>query len=307
MQFLHVDAENSAYFNRQLEVIKAQTYDEKPLPLKGLTLVPMTSNTPAGADLITYRSFKLIGIAKFISDYASGNIPSVDTIGTETSQKIKTFADKFSYSIQELAQASMNNVNLPARKAIGARNMVEQLLNRTVLLGDSNFGLRGVLNFPGITAYTVLADGTGSSKLWSTKTPDQIIRDMRGLINAVYISTNGVETPNTFLMSQANYTYISTVRMGTANDTTILEFAKRNFTDITRWDWLPELATASATAGDRLYCGVFDNQHIEFEVPVPFTMLPPQPKSLAFEVPCYGRTAGVLCYYPLAFAYGDIS
>jgi len=303
--FLQVDADSTAYFARQLETIKKKTYDEKTRPLKGLSLLPRSNEAHPGASTITYRSYKDIGIAKFIADYATGNIPKVNVIGVEVSQPIRTFAVGFDYSIQEVDQSNMTGQNIPARKAIAARKATEQLLNRTALLGDAEFGLNGFLNFPGNTEYTVPADGTGSSKLWSTKTPDQIVRDIRGMINAVEVTTNGVEIPNTVLLPQAQYKYVETTRMGSNTDTTILQFMKTNFSDIKTWMWLTELATLGTGSTTRMMCGMVDPDHVQFEVPRAFEMLAPQARGLGWEVPTHGRTAGVLEYYPLAFAIAE--
>lgn len=302
---LHVDDASTAVFNRQLETVKAKSFDEKSRPLKGLALVPITSEAHPGATTITYRSYKGVGVAKFISDYASGKIPDVTVIGSEVSQKMRTFANKFNYSVQELEASRMTGMPLNARKIVEARKATEQLLNRTCLLGESSVGLRGLLNFPGNTEYTVPADGTGSSKTWATKTPAQIVRDIRGLINAVAVTTNGVEVPNTVGLPQTQFSYLESTIMSSGSDTTILQFLKKNFSDITNWVWLSELATIGTGGTARMWCGVVDTDHVNLEVPTMFTMLPPQAKALAWDVPCYGRTGGILEFYPLAFAYGD--
>lgn len=305
MQFEHVDAENSAFFARQLEVIKAKTYDEKSRPLKGMSLVPISQAVPAGADTVTYRSFKGVGIAKFLSDYASGNIPRADVIGTEVSRKIKSYGNAIGYSIHELAQSQYTGVNLTNEKLRYARQAVEQFIDRVILVGDATYGMNGLLNYPGFTEYTVVNDGTGASKLWSTKTSDQIIRDIAGMVDAVYVGTNGTENPNTILLPQARYTYIARTRMGTNNDTTILEYAQKVFPQITRWDWVPELATIGAGTTARMMALSIGPNWIECEIPVMFDVQPPQTRGLEFEVYCHGRTGGNQVYYPLAFSYAD--
>ena len=305
MQFERIDAENTAFMQLQLEQVKAQVYNEKSRELKGMSLVPIGRTVPAGADTVAYRRFKSIGIAKFISDYASGNIPRIDLIGTKETREIKPFADSIGYSVHELAQAAFTGMNIPAEKMIRARTAIEELLDRVILVGDADFGFEGILNNSQFTQYTVPNDGTGTTKTWSTKTPDQIIRDLSGLVDAIYVGTNGRENPNTILLPMAQFTYISRTRMGTVNDTTILEYAKSVFQQITRWDWLPELGTIGAGGTARMVALTLDPMHIECEVPVMFEALPAQARGLEFEVFCHGRTGGNKVYYPLAFSYGD--
>lgn len=305
MQFEHTDAENTAFMQLQLEFIKPQLYNEKSRERKGMGLIPIGRTVPAGADTVSYRRYKSIGIAKFISDYASGNIPRVDLIGTKESREIKPFATSVGYNIHELQQAAFTGLNIPAEKLVRARDAVEELLDRTILVGDADFGFEGILNNSQFTEYTVPADGTGSVKGWPKKTSDQIIRDIAGLINAIFVGTNGRENPNTILLPMAQYTYISTTRMGTTNDTTILEYAKKAFPQITKWDWVPELSTIGASGTARMIALTVSPLHIECEVPVTFEVLPAQARGLEFEVFCHGRCGGVKVYFPLAFAFGD--
>src|SRR5690606_26708345 len=62
---------------RQLDYVKARTYDRKLPPMNGLTLVPQSSDTPEWAETITYRSYDSVGMAKIIANYAD-DLPRVD-------------------------------------------------------------------------------------------------------------------------------------------------------------------------------------------------------------------------------------
>lgn len=301
----HMDTEQSAYFARQLESIKTQTYDEKTRPLKLLEAIPKDTSIHPAADEVIWRSFKGIGIARFLNDYTMGNVPKANVIGTENRVKIQTFGEGFDITVHEMNQVSLTGMNLSARKAIEVRKHVEQLLNRTAVSGAPEYNLKGLLNYSGITEYTVPNDGTGSTKTWATKTPDQIIRDIRGLIDAVEVTTNGVEIPDTVYLPQAKYSHLASTRTGSSGDMTLLEFIKKNFPQITRWDYLSELTGFGAGGTDRMFCGRLTADAVQFCMPKALEFVPPQAKGLVWENYAYGRCGGVTVYYPLAFAFGD--
>ena len=304
---LKLDANESAFFKRQIEYIKAKTYDVKYKDLKAFTLIPISNESPSGATEITWRQFAGVGFAKIISDYAN-DFPRVDVYGVETTTKVRGIGASYGYSVVEIRRAQMANIPLDQKKANMTRRAIEQVINQLAWLGDTDYNIQGLLNFPGITAGTIPADGSGASRLWTSKTPDQIIRDLTNLISAVVVTTNGKEMPTTLLLPIANYLYIANTKMSTPSDKTILSFFLENQRmagTIQRVDWLPELTGAGALGVNRALVYVQDEDHITLEIPQPFEQFPSDQEGMEFEIACHAETAGVLVYYPLSIAYGD--
>jgi hypothetical protein len=302
---MHLDANESAFFMRELEYIKSVTYDVKYKPLKGLLLFPTSTEANTGASQVTWRQFALVGNAKIIADDAN-DLPLADTYGIENPYKVKTVGVKYRYTIQEIRESMFAGKRLDQRKAAAARRAVDQQINIIALTGDTDNQINGLINSPGIGSYSVPADGTGSSALWSSKTGDQINRDVTGMINAVFNATNGVEYPDTLLLPVQQYAYIATTRMTQFTDRTILEFLLMSSPFIKTVDWLPtELAGAGVGATNRMMIMARDDMHLSLEIPQPFEQLDPQLTNFVFEVPCRARTAGLLIYYPQSVAYGD--
>jgi hypothetical protein len=300
----NLDSGESAFFNRELEYVKTRTYDTKYKALKAFDLIPISTEAGNGVTTITYRKFTQVGLAKIIADYAH-DFPRVDVYGEEASVKVKGVGDSYGYSIKEIRESQRTGKRLDQRRAVSARRAIEEVINTSALLGHAASGLNGLINYPGITEYTVPADGTGSSKLWSTKTPDQIIRDITGLINAVINPTSAREQPDTLLLPVSKYLYIANTRMGTVSDVTILQYLLKNNTMIKKVDWLKELEAAGSGGVDRMFVYPMDEEHLTLELPQPFEQFAPQQKGMEFEIPCHAETAGVIVYYPLAIAYGD--
>lgn len=299
-----LDAGESAFFKRELEYIKQKTYDAKYKVLKGLEIIPISAEANNGATEITYRKFFGIGFAKIISDYAT-DFPRVDTYGEEATVKCKGIGDSYGYSIEEIRQSQFSGKRLDQRRADFARRAMDEKINAISLTGDTASGLNGLLNYPGITSATIPADGVGASKTWASKTPDQIIRDVTNMVNAVVVTTNGRELPDTLLLPLAQYNDISTRRVSIASDTTVMEYILRTSPYIKKIDWIVELAAAGALGVDRCMIICRDENHVTLEIPQPFEQFDPQMRGMTYEIPCHAKTAGVIVYYPLSIAYGD--
>lgn len=299
-----LDANESAYFNRQLETIKAKTYDTKLKNLKALTIIPVNTSGSNGVDVITWRSFTQVGRAKMIGDYAT-DFPRVDVYGVEQSVKTKGIGDSYAYSIKDIRRSQQaGGTPLDQRRAMAARRAIDEQIDQIALFGHAATGLKGLLNYTGITSYTV-ANGASTFKTWATKTPQEILKDVKGMVDAVMVPTKGREVPDTLLLPLAQYNLIADMQMGTVNDTTVMAYILKNNPYIKRIEWLNELTGAGAGVTDRMMVGTFDEEHITFEMPQPFEQFTPQPEGMAFKVPCHAEVGGCIIYYTQAFATGD--
>jgi hypothetical protein len=299
-----LDANEGAFFKRELEHIKQKSYDAKYKELKGLTLIPISAEANIGATEITWRKFFGIGFAKIISDYAN-DFPRVDTYGEEATVKIKGIGSSYGYSIKEIRQSIYSGKRLDQRRANFARRANDEEINAIAISGDTASGLNGLINYPGITGATILADGTGAAKTWASKTPDQIIRDVNTLLNAVVVTTNARELPDTLLLPLTQYNDIATRRVSSVSDTTVMEYILRTSPYLKKIDWLIELAGAGALGVDRALVYCKDEDHLTLEIPQPFEQFDPQMRGMEYNIPCHSETAGVIVYYPLSIAYGD--
>jgi hypothetical protein len=301
---VHLDANESAFFLRQLDYIKTQTYDIKYAELKARKLIPVSSEADPGAEKIFYRSYDQTGLAKVVSNYAD-DLPRADVKGLEYSVSVKTLGASYGYNIQEVRAASYGNVPLEQRRANAARRSIAQLENTLAFFGDTASGIQGLFTAANVTSVTIPADGTGSSKLWSTKTPDQILRDMNLVANTVVSTSLGVEMPDTMLLPLSQYNYVASTARSATSDTTILNYFLQNNPYVKQVEWVNELATAGASSTARLYAYRRSADVLTMEVPSDFEQLELQINNLTYKVPCIERFAGVLIYYPLAIAYGD--
>ena len=301
---VRLDSNESAFFNRELTFVKSKSYDAKLAELKGLKLIPISTEAGAGVSEIAYRQYRGVGFAKVIAAYAK-DFPRVDVYGEEKSVKVKGIGDSYGYSIKEIRASQRAGKNLDQRRAITARRAHDEQMNKMALKSDPVNGTNGLLDYPGITEVTLQSDGTGSSKTWASKTPDQIVRDINDMITAVMDPTSAREVPDTLLIPIAQYNDISTRRIGEDGTKTLLKYILDNSPYVKKIDWLAELKGFGAGGADRAMVGTFDEEHITLEVPQPFEQFEAQQEGMEFTIPCHSECAGSIIYYPLAFAYAD--
>lgn len=301
---MRLDSNESVFFNRELAYVKAKSYDAKYAELKGLSLIPISTEAGAGVNEIIFHQYRGVGFAKVIADYAK-DFPRVDIYGEEKAVKVKGIGDSYGYSIKEIRASQRTGKNLDQRRAITARRAHDEMMNRMALKSNPADGTFGLLDFPGITEVTLQADGTNSSKTWASKTPDQIVRDINDLVNAVMEPTSAREVPDTLLLPIAQYNDLASRRIGEAGEKTLMRYILDNSPYIKRIDWLSELKNFGAGGTNRALVGRFDEEHLTLEIPQPFEQFEAQQEGMEFTIPCHSECAGTIIYYPLAFAYAD--
>lgn len=298
-----LDSKESAFFQRECEYVKTRTYDAKPPLLKGLTLVPQASGIPLGTSEITYRRYTEAGQAKLIANYAK-DFPRADVYGEEQTVKVFDIGASYGYNIKEIRESALTGKHLDQRRATAARNAIERKLNDMTLVSNKEAGTYGILDFPGLTESTLPADGEGGSKQWAKKDSDKIIRDINIVLGSVIEPTKGVEVPNSLLLPLNVYTALQSRRLGTT-EFSLLKYIKDNFPMFTRIDWLNELSTIGAGGTGRIMVGCFDEEHCENQIVNQFEQGDVEQEGMEYKIPCMASTAGVIVYYPGAFAYAD--
>lgn len=298
-----LDANESVFFARQLEFVKSQTYDVKRVNLNALTLMPVSTAIPEGATTHAYRQYDTVGMAKVIGNYAD-DMPRADVVGKEFINPIRSIGNSYGYNVQEIRSALFAGTNLNARKAAAAARAHQERINALAFSGDVDHGLPGLLNNTNIPEVTLLADGTGSSKTFASKSADKIVRDVNSLINRIISQSKGVHRATEVWMPIEQYALISTTQNSTASDVTILEFLQRNFPNVT-FRQVVELDGAGAAGADRMYALENSIDNWQLEIPMMMRQYTPQQQGLEFVVPMESRFAGVIVEYPLAFSYAD--
>lgn len=304
-KFLNLDAGEGIFFERELLSIKARTFDVLYPELLARTLFPLDSTTDTGAATVGYQTWDHVGMAKLISNY-SDDLPNIEVGMTETIRKIYSEGVAFGYSIQDIRAARLAGKPLEQRKANAARRQLMQLENSLAFDGDAATDIPGFVNNANFNAVTPV-DGTSTFTDWARKTPDEIIADVCSMTSAIRDTSNGVETPNTLILPEAQYTLISCTPRSTTSDTTILDFILKSNA------WISTIIPVYNLKGVAPVSAGYDSEDVAIlydrnpdklwlETPQDVEMFAAQEKGLMFEVPSHMRTAGVIVAYPKSVA-----
>ena len=302
-----LDANESIFFARELEHIKAKSYDVQYPELTATRIIPVSSDAGPGAETITYYQYDQVGFAKIISNYST-DLPRVDLKGKKFTGDVRSIGASYGYSIQDIRAAQMAGKPPEQRKANAVRRANDQEVNKIAYFGDDDHGLVGLISHPNITTYTLPTDGTLNSVTSGTaaaakfinKTPEYVLRDLNAMVSKVLELTLNVERPNTLLMSHNIHADLSTRARSDNSDTTILEFFLKNSPYVKNVEVIPEMASAGTDDTEVIMMYDKSPDKLTLEIPQPFEQFPPQSKGLEFEIPCHSRCGGVIIYYPLS-------
>lgn len=300
------DAEDaSVFFARELDYIKAQSYDAEYPELTALTLFPISNEVNPGAETVTYYSYDKTGVAKIINNYAT-DLPRADAKGKPSTGYVKSVGASYGYSVQDMRASRMASKSLDVRKAEAARYAVDFELNRIAWAGDAENGLMGVLSADNdIPLYTVPA-GASKKTTWEDKTADEILADLNGMQKQVAHTTKNVERPDTLVLPADVYIDISTRQIPNTGYT-VKKFLLENA------PYLKDIVSAAELQSDATDTNPYaaqgknvallfkkDARKMTIEHPLPFYQHPLQTKGLEIVIPCEARTAGAIIYYPLS-------
>lgn len=299
-----MDADGAFFFQRQLEHIKARSYDVRYAELKARMLFPVSNEGGPGITSITYRTYDQSGAAKIINAYAD-DLPRADVAGKETNIPVRSVGISYGYNLDEIQASQLTGAALDQRRANSARRATEQTVNDVAFFGDSTSGLPGLFDNPNIPTGAVVNPGSGTE--WVNKTPDQILFDVNDLFADIFETTKMVERGNTLMLPPAQWSYIASTPRSSNSDTTILQYLVQNSPYLNSEDDIipvnecaaennPLLSTDAMVAYDR------SPDKLQLEVPVELEMLPVQQKNLEFVVPGRLRLGGLNIYYPLSLA-----
>ena len=295
----------SVFFARELDYIKAQSYDVEYPELTALTLFPISNEVNPGAETVTYYSYDKTGVAKIINNYAT-DLPRADVKGKPTTGYVKSVGDSYGYSVQEMRASRMAGKSLDVRKAEAARYAIDFELNRIAWAGDKDNNLVGILSPENDIPLYVVPEGTSGKTSWTDKTAEEILADLKEMQKQVARTTKNVERPDTLVLPADVHIEISTKQIPNTGYT-VKKFLLENA------PYLKDIVSAAELQADALETNPYaeqgknvallfkkDARKLTIEHPLPFYQYPLQTKGLEVVVPCEARTAGAIIYYPLS-------
>jgi hypothetical protein len=298
------DANETAMFARQLEHVFTQVYEVKKTASVWRQFAPINREVSNADEAHTFREIESFGEAKFVDGYAAKDFPSIEIQGKEFSGVVKSIGDSYAYTIQDMRRAAQTGLDLSARKAMIARDVIERKLDDVAFNGDATYGFTGLKALSNIIAVTpVVGD-------WENATTDgtEMLADVTKMAEAIFEQTKG-ECEGSVLLAptkaykKLRYTYLP--GSGGSPRTTLEEFILGGVKGLSRIIHAPRLDTAGASSKGRLM--LLDNRPevLEAVLPQDFEQFAPQQDGLRFLVPCHARWGGWKLHQPKGVAYMD--
>ncbi|MGH8709729.1 MAG: DUF2184 domain-containing protein [Burkholderiales bacterium] len=155
-------------------------------------------------------------------------LPGVTLDGERIVLPIRPLGMELSYTSIELERSQLLSTSIDQAQFDALNIFYQMTTDEMVYIGDAPLAVTGLLNDATVGAALVAADGTGASTLWTSKTTDQIIRDVNAILTAAWTNSGFTSVPNRLLISPAEYAYISNTPRATVSDTTIKRFIEMN-------------------------------------------------------------------------------
>lgn len=218
----------------------------------------------------------------------------------------------YEWNTQEMQRAAMLGRSLSSDKAMAAKQAADRFIYGIAMTGETprgedEKGWSGFINNASAPSAQVAADGTGSSRLWSAKDEDLILRDVNEALGAVETGTGETSVADTLVLPTTRYNYIATKRVGDTGST-ILQFLQANNAAGENLRILKSRALEIAGTGGTTRMVAYENnpQVLKFHLPGPHQFLPPfQKSSLVYEVAGIMNVGGVEVRLPKAIVYRD--
>lgn len=302
-QFANLDANQTVFFQRELERVKSEVFMVEYKELQFRRLFPIDNQGGPGIDSTTITVWDQVGMAKIIGGY-SDDLPRADVKGRQITVPIRTIGTSFGYNVQEIASAQLVNRPLSTMRADAARRAVEEKLNNIAFGVDeegTDAGLYGLLSHPNIPTGNV-TNGGGGFPQWSTKTPDEILFDINDACAEVMEATKMRERPSRLLLPIAQYNILAFTRL-TDTGESLMSYVLRNSQFIRRAeDIIPLVELDGAGTGGADVMIVYDPNptKLQMDIPMELQFLPVQEKGLSFVVPGWCRAGGLHIYRPLS-------
>jgi len=305
---MRLDSANDAglFIARQLDYIKARTFDVKYPTNHALSLFSVSRNTNQGAQSVSWHGYDFVGKAQILAA-ESNDIPRGAITGREKTTPVRTIALQYGYSLEQIESSRFSGVPLESKTARFTRQAIDNEINRIAWVGDNTHGLTGVLT-PGNGVPVIPAPN-----FIVQMTPMEIIKFVTLLETITAVSTLSVERPDTWAVPTDVFLHLTRVPVKDDNGGIIASSvaqwlaSTKDAARIKKIVEVPELNPKSETLRGTPYYNdgamfVFkkDPDLFQIEVPLLFDQRAPQEEGLRFNVPCRARTAGALMYYPMS-------
>jgi len=242
-------------------------------------------------------------------------IPGIGLDIGKTVSPLYLWGTEISYSIPELLSAQQLGRPVDEQKFAGMQLKWQMDIDEMVYIGDTGFVKYGLVNSVAVTSGFV-ATGAALSRLWTSKTPAEILADVNALLNSCWSAAAFAVCPSKILLPPSQFSYITSQVVSAAGNISILKFLAENCIansingkplDIQPLKWLTSRGTAAGSplaATDRMITYTQDKIRVRFPL-VPLQRTPLEYRSIFHLTTYFGRLGVLEIVYPETLYFAD--
>ena len=236
-------------------------------------------------------------------------LPGVSVNGERVVLPLRLLGQEISYTSVELERSQLIGQPIDTQKFDAMNIMYQMNTDEMVYVGDNDVGAKGLLNSSLVTSGAV-ANGTAGSPKWTTKTPDEILKDVNDMVTAAWQASGFAVCPDKVLLPPAQFAYISSQKVSNAGNVSILQFLEDNSIalrvngrklEIQPVKWLTGLGASGA---DRMVAYTNQEDKVRFPM-VPIRRETPYYLGIKFNAPYIWAFGEVEFLYPETVIYRD--
>lgn len=236
-------------------------------------------------------------------------LPGVSVNGERIVLPLRLLGQEISYTSVELERSQLVGQSIDTQKFDAMNIMYQMNTDEMVYVGDTDVGATGLINSSIVTSAAV-ANGTAGTPQWATKTPDEILKDVNDMVTAAWQASGFAACPDKVLLPPAQFAYISSQKISTAGNVSILQFLEDNSIslringrklDIQPVKWL---TGRGASSSDRMVAYTNQEDKVRFPM-VPVRRETPYYLGIKFNAPYIWAFGEVEFIYPETVVYRD--
>ena len=238
-----------------------------------------------------------------------GGLVGVDINGERIVTPLNLLAQEISYTSVELERYQLLKQSIDRQKFDAFNTMYQMNIDEQVYVGDTDKAVKGLVNSTLVNTAAV-ANGASSSPLWINKTPDEILNDVNSMIQTAWAASAFAVCPDRLLLPPAQFAYITSQKVSTAGNVSILKFLEDNSIslkvngralDIQPLKWL---TGRGASGTDRMVAYTNDENRLRFPM-VPVRRETAYYQDIRFFAPYIWAMGSVEFVYPETVIYRD--
>lgn len=273
----------------------------------------------SGGGAVDFVSFLNInwGTTEANNGYIDGNTDALDTISLDidkTVGKVRVWAKLLRIGYNDMMRANQVGRSLDEMLDRGIVIAYNKELDRVTMEGWDELSIPGLFNNTSVASALVALNAGSTSRLWTDKTPDEILEDVNEILTSVWAASEyDVEgLPDRLLITPDRYGYIVTQKVSDAGNISILNYLKLNNISQSKGVNLEILDNRygiglGAGTTNRMAAYRKNESKIRFHLPIPltraFTSL--DANKFAYLTPYYAYISHVEFVYTETIAYRD--